>query len=147
MKINSMITCVTNELLIINYSFNLVLRLKKMEKPMQEIDIKTNGIVIDESIRKYINQRLHSVFGFDANQVRKIVITLINEENIRGDFERCCHIEVWIIDRSPIITELKSLDIFTAISLAIERAHLKLSHNIRNDRIISKQAAHTNIYQ
>lgn len=114
---------------------------------MQEIDIKTNGIIINKPMCKHINQRLHSVFGFDTYQVRKIIVTLFDDKNSRGDFEKCCHIEIKIIGKPTIITELKSLDIYSAISLAIERAHLKLSHNLLNEKIINKQAEHNNIYQ
>ena len=114
---------------------------------MKEIDIKTNGIVINEPMQKHIKQRLHSVFGFDTYQVRKIKITLFDEKNMSGDKENCCHIEVKLKDRPTIITELKSFDIFTAISLAIESAHLKLSHNVSNENVISKNVEHNNINQ
>ena len=114
---------------------------------MQEIDIKTNGIILNEPMRKHINQRLHSVFGFDTHQVRKITVTLFDDKNTQGDFEKSCHIEIQIIGKPTINTELKSLDIYSAISLAIERTHLKLSHNLLNEKITNKQTEHNSIYQ
>ena len=108
---------------------------------MEEINIKSYGINITEDMRKHIVQRLNSVFGFNKSQVQKIVIKLYEKDKQIDENDISCHIKIYIKNNRPITTKLKSLDIFSAITLAIERAKLKLDHQIigennKNKRIL-----------
>ena len=99
---------------------------------MQEIDIQTYGINLNEPMRKHILKRLHSVFGYDKNKVNKIIIKLYDQSDNNHATNMACYIKIYIDDKSPIITKLESLDIFSAITLAIERARIKLDKSISN---------------
>ena len=99
---------------------------------MQEIDIQTFGINLNEPMRKHILERLHSVFGYEKNKVNKIIIKLYDQSDINHATNMTCYIKIYIDDKSPIITKLESLDIFSAITLAIERARIKLDKSINN---------------
>lgn len=109
------------------------------ELKMEQIDIQAHGIELDESVRKHIIQRLHSVFGFNRYGVHKIIIRLFDDQGLSVNDEKCCRIEVRIRDQPTIITELKSLDVLMVVTLAIERANLKLSHRVKDDKSIRKQ--------
>jgi hypothetical protein len=106
---------------------------------MEQIDIQAHGIELDEKVRKHIMQRLHSVFGFNRYGVHKIIIRLYDNKGCSDNNEKCCSIEVRIRDQPAIITELKSLDVLMAVTLAIERANLKLSHRVKDDKSIREQ--------
>ncbi|MBT8124773.1 MAG: hypothetical protein KJO81_08115 [Gammaproteobacteria bacterium] len=106
---------------------------------MEEINIQAKGITLNKNMINHIRQRLHSVFGFNQYEVQKIVITLFDEERSSDDIANRCHIEVKIRNQPSIITELVSFDIFTATTLAIERAHLKISRRLMDNKIMHKQ--------
>ncbi len=112
---------------------------------MEEINIKANGIILNEEMRTHILQRLHSVFGFSQYDVQRIVITIFEDQEIDSTEENRCIIEIKIRHHPKIITELKSFDIFTAITLAIEKAKLKVSRRILNKKIIRKQNSSSNL--
>ena len=100
---------------------------------MEEIDIQAYGIHLTNAMRKHIKQCLHSVFGFDKRRVRKIVIKQYEEKILKDDSSTSCHIQIYLENQDKISTKLGSLDIFSAITLGIERAHLKLSHNLSDE--------------
>ncbi len=111
---------------------------------MEEVNIQSQGITLTEQMRNHITQRLNSVFGFDKTKVQKIVIKLFDHDQKNNDSEITCLIKIYIKNRPVITTKLKSLDIFTAITLAIERAKLKLDHrlddqNKKNSRTLLSQ--------
>ncbi len=99
---------------------------------MREINIQTYGVELNGSTKKHILQRLHSVFGYDEYKVNKIVITLLDKNAHDEHPEISCYIKIYIKNQSPIKTKLKSLDLFSAITLAIERAKIKLDRCINN---------------
>ncbi len=105
---------------------------------MQTIDIQTEGLELNEHMQKSILQRVHSVFGFGKYEIQKIIITLLNEHDDR----KLCNILVKPKGFPTISTQLESLDIYTATSLAIERAHLKLERRTINDKTIERQLEH-----
>lgn len=104
---------------------------------MTAIDIQTQGFELNEHMQKCILQRIHSVFGFGKYEIQKIIITLLSENE--HDARKSCNILVKPKGLPTISTQLESLDIYTAISLAIERAHLKLERRTINDKTIEKQ--------
>ncbi|MFK7816455.1 MAG: HPF/RaiA family ribosome-associated protein [Gammaproteobacteria bacterium] len=104
---------------------------------MASINIQTKGLELNEHMQKCILRRIHSVFGFSKHEIQKIVITLLNENE--HDARKLCNILVKPKGLPTISTQLESLDIYTAISLAIERAHLKLERRNINDKTIEKQ--------
>ena len=106
---------------------------------MEEINIQSHGIKLTEQMRKHIMQRLNSVFGFDKTKVQKIVINLFEPNQKNNDSEITCLIKIYIKNRPVILTKLKSLDIFTAITLAIERAKLKHDHQFNNQQKKNKR--------
>ena len=102
---------------------------------MEEINIQACGLELSEVMQKNILQQIHSVFGVEKYKIHRIFITLFDEKGLEGEIEKGCQIQVKVRGLPTIKTELKSLDILTAVSLAIERAHIKLSHNITDERI------------
>ena len=106
---------------------------------MQEINIQSHGFELDENIRTYINQQLHYIFGLEKYLVQKVVIKLFEDNSLQNDENQCCYIRVEVSNQPAIITELKSLDIFTAIDLALERAMLKVSHRLNGKNAFRKR--------
>ncbi|MEJ2115634.1 MAG: hypothetical protein P8X88_06210 [Gammaproteobacteria bacterium] len=114
---------------------------------MEKIIIQANGFVLNEKMRKHVLQRLHSIFGFNKYEVQRIVITFFDEKEYSNNIESRCNIEVKIKDQPAIITELVSFDIFMATTLAIERAHLKTSRRVIDEKAIRKQIERSkNVY-
>lgn len=109
---------------------------------MEEIDIQTHGIELDEFMIKSILKRIHSVFGFSKYEIHKMVITLSDVKDNEGNEWKGCFIQIKAKDYLTITTELKSLDIYTAITLAIESAHLKLEHRTINDKTLNNKLEH-----
>ncbi len=97
---------------------------------MQEINIQTHGLKLNEPIKKHILQRLHSVFGYDKDKVHKIVISLFDKNSDYSHSEISCFIRIYIYNQVPVETKLNSLDLFSAITLAIEHAKIKLDQSI-----------------
>ena len=106
---------------------------------MEEINIQSHGIKLTEQMRKHIMQRLNSVFGFDKTKVQKIVIKLFEHDQNNNDAEITCHIKIYIKNKPVITTKLKSLDVFTAITLAIERTKLKHDHQLNDQHKMNKR--------
>ena len=110
---------------------------------MEEITLKVEGITLNEETRKKIVDQLFSVFGFNKYKIKKIVIKIsedkISKNNIK---EVACALKIHIENHPIISVDLKSQSIFTAISLSIERAHLKFMHSLSDERI-NRQCANT----
>jgi len=106
---------------------------------MEEIDIQTRGLELDEPMKKSILTRIHSIFGFYKYDIQKILITLSDIKENEDDEWKGCSIQVKAKGFPAVTTELKSLDIYTAITLAIERTHLKLEHRKINEKYINKK--------
>ena len=106
---------------------------------MEEINIQSHGIKLTEQMRKHIMQRLNSVFGFDKTKVQKIVIKLFEHDQNNSGSEITCHIKIYIKNKPVIITKLKSLDVLTAITLAIERTKLKHDHQLNDQHNKNKR--------
>lgn len=111
---------------------------------MEELNIQAHGFELDEKMRIYINQRLNNMFGLDKYLVRKVTITLFCDKALQGDENKCCRIRFEVKNQPPIITELKSLDMYTAIDLAIERANLKVSHRLNGENATRKRLKNKN---
>ncbi len=105
---------------------------------MEEINIQAHGFELDKKIRMHIRQHLHNVFGIEKYLVHKIIIKLFDENDLNNT-KKCCQIRIDVRNQPPIITELKSLDLFTAIDLAIERTNLKASHRFNGEHAIQKR--------
>lgn len=112
---------------------------------MEEINIQANGFTLNEKMSKHILQSLHSVFGFHYYDVQKIVITLFDEKKLSDDINNRCRIEIKIRNQPAIITELISVDVYKATSLAIERAHLRASRLLMDKKKIHKQIESSNL--
>lgn len=106
---------------------------------MEEINIQTHGFELDQKTRVHIVKYLHSLFGLKKYMVHKIVIKLFDEKELGNDANKCCHVQVHVKNQPVVITELRSLDILTAIDLAIEHASLKLSHRVNGNKEIQKR--------
>ena len=102
---------------------------------MKEINIQSVGLEITEDIRKHIAKSLHCIFGFNKYKVYKIIIKLIDQDNVVNYSNISCCIQIYIKDQPVIKTKLNTLDIFSAITLAMERSKLKVDHglNTKND--------------
>ena len=97
---------------------------------MEDINLKVEGIVLTEEMKKQIIDQLYSVFGFNKYRIRKLDIK-ISKSNID---KFLCELKIYFENRPMIAVELKSHNIDLAISLSIERAHLKYAHNISSER-------------
>ena len=105
-----------------------------MELRMEEINIQTHGFELNQKTRVHIVKKLHSLFGLKKYMVYKIIIKLFDEKELGNDADKCCRVQVHVRNQPVVNTELRSLDILTAIDLAIERASLKLSHRVNGKK-------------
>jgi len=106
---------------------------------MVEINIQAHGFELDQKTRVHIVKYLHSLFGLKKYMVHKIIIKLFDEKGMRNNSDKCCRVQVHVKNQPTVITELRSLDIHTAIDLAIEHASLKLSHRVNGKKEIHKR--------
>ena len=104
---------------------------------MEEINIKSEGIILTEAMRKYLVDQLNTVFGFNKKRIKKIFIKILEDKESQTKTAVSCRIKIYIEGHPVISTELKTLDIYSAISLAIERANLKISRRLSDKRIHS----------
>ena len=105
---------------------------------MEKIDLRAHGFLLNEPLRKHILIRLHTVFGFGEYKV-KIIITLLDNVGDQNETEVSCRIQIKVQDQSSVIAEYKTLDLFSAFDLAIERARLKISNKLNDEKNFRKQ--------
>ena len=106
---------------------------------MENIDLQTHGFRLNEAMRKHILKRVHTVFGFGEYKVKKIIITLFDKSEKQDKSEISCHVHVKVQDQPSIIAEYNTMDIFSAFDLAIERASIKASNRLKDEKHFRKQ--------
>ena len=109
---------------------------------MEEINIKSEGINLSEEMRKHLVNQMHAMFGFSMNKIKKVFIRIMEDEGSQNKTPITCSIKVYIEGHPTISTKLTTLDIQSAISLAIERANLKISRRLSDERINKQRAMH-----
>ena len=106
---------------------------------MEKIDLQTHGFRLNEAMKKHMMKRLHSVFGFGEYKVKKIIITLFDKSEMLDKSEIFCRVDLKVQDQPSIIAEYNTMDIFSAFDLAIERASIKASNRLKDEKHFRKQ--------
>ena len=106
---------------------------------MEKIDLRTHGFHLNEAMRKHMMKRVHTVFGFGEYKVKKIIITLFDKSEKLDKSEISCRVHVKVQDQPRIIEEYNTMDIFSAFDLAIERASIKASNRLKDEKHFRKQ--------
>ncbi len=113
-----------------------------VERYMEDTRIQADGFELSEKMRAHIVDYLHAVFGLKQHMLRKILIKLYDDEDLKLGADKFFRIHIYIQNQPMLITELRSPDILTAIELAVERANLKLSQRMNGRKEIRKRLEH-----
>lgn len=106
---------------------------------MEEIHIDLHGFESSEKLRQHILRRFNSEFGLRQYMLRRVDIKLSHRGSEQDDVVICCRVQADVKNQPVVVTELRSQNAMTAIDLAIEHAHLKLSHRINGNKEIRKR--------
>jgi putative sigma-54 modulation protein len=86
------------------------------------ISIQSNGFVLTEALRAYIEQRLKAALGWAGTRMRKLHVSLSDINGPRGGRDKRCKIQVQLAGGKNVLIEDTEADLYHAIDRAAERA-------------------------
>ncbi len=98
-----------------------------------KIKIKSSGIDIDNIISTYINRRVELALGRFSSRVRRVHVTLIDENQPSKYMDQKCILHISLIGIPSIVIEQEDIDIYKAIDNSVDSAVRAVSRIIDRD--------------
>ena len=109
---------------------------------MEKTEIKSENLVLTEAMKSYLMDQIHAVFGYYKYKIKKINIKILEDKESLDCPKVICRINIYIENYPLISAEIKTLNMRSAISLAVERAHIKFLRGISDERINRQKLIH-----
>lgn len=102
-----------------------------------QIDIQSNGLVLNDSLRAYVQRRLQFSLGWALT--RKLAVWLSDINGPRGGRDKRCKIQVSLNNGKSVLIEDTEEDLYAAIDRAAERADRAVARQLARRRGFSHQ--------
>lgn len=98
------------------------------------IIIQSQGFVMTEALRAYVEQRIRTALGWSVARLRRIAVFLSDINGPRGGIDKRCKIELQLSGGKAVIIEDTEADLYAAIDRAAGRADQTLMRRVRRQR-------------
>jgi putative sigma-54 modulation protein len=86
------------------------------------IDLKTFGFKSGRALKDFVARRISAALAHGADQLRWVVVRLLDENGPRGGLDKVCRVELVYRHREPLLVTAVSSDYYTAVEAAARRA-------------------------
>jgi putative sigma-54 modulation protein len=101
---------------------------------IMQIDIQARGFKLTDGLRNQAERRVRFALGSSSSKVRRIVMSLADENGPRGGVDKRCTIRANLSGSPPVIIEQQESDLYVAIDRAADRVARTLSRRLERSR-------------
>jgi putative sigma-54 modulation protein len=98
------------------------------------VEIHTSSFSLTESLRTYIERRLHFAFGWADHHLQRVTLRLTDINGPKGGLDKSCRLHIGIAGSNPVVIEEIQADAYVAIDRAIERAGRTITRRLQRSR-------------
>lgn len=99
-----------------------------------QIGIQARGFELSDGLRAHTLQRLNYALGWARYRLRRIVVSLADENGPRGGDDKRCSLRVELEKGPTVQIEDTQSDLYVAIGRAAERASRTVARRIQRQR-------------
>lgn len=87
-----------------------------------QLDIQALNFPLTESIHNYVERRICFSLSSRDEHIQRIIVHLSEINGLHGAKDKCCHIQVVLLQLSDVIVDDTEANLYTAINRAAERS-------------------------
>lgn len=99
-----------------------------------DVDVRIQGTVLAEAIRRYATRRIRFALGRFAPRVGRIVIRISDINGVRGGVDQRCQISAELLPNRKVVLGQIDADLFSAIDRASERIGQAFRREVQRTR-------------
>lgn len=86
------------------------------------LDIQALNFPLTKSIHNYVERRICFSLSSRDEHIQRIIVHLSDINGPRGGKEKCCHVQVVLLQLTDVVIDDTEADLYTAIDRAAERS-------------------------
>ena len=106
-----------------------------------QIDIQARNFRLTDALENHIRRRLDYAMSPRLDQIQQIRVRLSDINGPRGGADKCCQLQIVLPHLQDVIVNDTRVDMYAAISRAIERAGRTVSRRLSRQRARSQKPA------
>ncbi len=101
--------------------------------------IRANGFLLNSSVKRYVNDRVSSIFSRFSGVIRKIEVYIADENGPKGGVDKTCVVKIKLDQVSEIVVKDVEADVYTVIQRALIRAKQSLAKHLQKSRVFMRK--------
>jgi ribosome-associated translation inhibitor RaiA len=104
-----------------------------------QILIHTNGLKMTDALDQYIHSRIGFALSRFNGLIRKIVVSVVDENGPKGGVDKSCTVRIRTDQRSELIVKDTEADVYVAIGRALARSKQALTRHVKRSQVFNRK--------
>lgn len=104
-----------------------------------QVLITTNGVEITQSLNNYIKDRIESSLSRFTGLIRKVVVSLSDENGPKGGIDTACTIRIKTDAASELIIKNKKKNAYIAVAHALSSSKQAIARHVKRNKSVQRK--------
>ena len=87
-----------------------------------QLDIQALNFPLTKVLHDYVERRIYFALSGRDEHIQRIIVQLSDINGLRGAMDKCCHVQVVLLQLSDVVIDDTEADLYIAIDRAAERS-------------------------